>query len=188
MRISKLIGIGVLLAPLVLNALQTAPAAPGPGSHDKMVMHHEMGKWWKNSEVVQKLQLNSSQITKLDQTFLDHRLKLVDLHAEVEKQNLKLQSLLDADRIDDAQINAQAEQLLEARSRMEREFTLMTLDLRRVLSAQQWRQLQSIRAQRGPDRMFFHRSVPGPGAPGSPPPPGVSPGMPLAPPPPDDNL
>jgi Spy/CpxP family protein refolding chaperone len=151
-----------------------------------MMQHHEMGKWWKNSDVAQKLQLSNAQLTKLDRTFYDHRLKLIDLHAEVEKQNLKLQSLLDADRLDEAQINAQADQLLEARGRMEREFTLMTLDLRRVLSTAQWRQLQSIRAQRGADRMFFH--APGAGGPASPPPPGVAPGSPPPPQPDDNNL
>jgi hypothetical protein len=47
-----------------------------------------------------------------------------------------------------------------------REFTMMNLDLRKVLSLDQWRQLKSIRGQGGGpggDRIFFRKVLP-PGA------------------------
>lgn len=130
--------------------------------------HSEMGKWWQNSETVKKLQLNDSQIAQLDQIFLDHRLKLIDYGAEMEKQDLKLQTLLDADVPDEGQINTQVDQVLDARGKLEREATTMNLDLRKVLSLAQWRQLKSIRGSAGGfgDRVFFHKVVP-PGGPGA---------------------
>ncbi len=121
--------------------------------------HGEMGKWWQNSDTVKKLQLNESQIAQLDQIFLDHRLKLIDYGAEMEKQDLKLQTLLDADVPDEGQINNQVDQVLEARGKLEREATTMNLDLRKVLSLSQWRQLKSIRGPAGGfgDKIFFPR-------------------------------
>jgi Spy/CpxP family protein refolding chaperone len=147
-----------------------------------MMHHREMGKWWQDSETAKKLQLSENQITQLDQTFLDHRLKLIDYGADMAKQDLKLQALLDADVPNEGQINSQVDQVLAARGKLERENTMMNLDLRKVLSLEQWRQLKAIRAERGPggNTFFYKFSSGGPGGPGAPPlpplpPPGAGP-------------
>ena len=152
--------------------------APGPG---KMLIRHEMGKWWQNSDIVKKLQLNDGQIKQLNQIFFEHRLKLIDYEADTQKQDLKLQTLLDADQPDISQVGGQVDQVLAARGKLEREFTFMNLDLRKVLTLDQWRQLKTIREERGPENVFFYRKS-GPGGPGGP----LPPLPPLPPGPPDD--
>jgi hypothetical protein len=85
----------------------------------------------------------------------------------VEKQDLRLQTLLDADVPNDGQVEAQVDQVLAARGKLEREFTFMSLDLRRVLSLDQWRQLKSVRGEGGAfgDRIFYRKALlPGAGA------------------------
>jgi len=148
--------------------------------------HGEMGKWWQNSDTVKKLQLNDSQIAQLDQIFYDHRLKLIDYGAEMEKRDLKLQALLDADVPNEGEIGTQVDQVLEARGKLEREATTMNLDLRKVLSLAQWRQLKSIRGPEGGfgNKFFIQKGVPPPGEPDTmlPPPPGASMLPPLPPP------
>jgi hypothetical protein len=52
------------------------------------VYHGELGKWWQNSEIAKKLQLSEGQISQLDQIFYDHKVKLIDYGAEMEKQDL----------------------------------------------------------------------------------------------------
>ena len=121
----------------------------GPGTRTTFVYRGELGKWWQNSDIAKKLQLSDGQIGQLDQTFYDHKLKLIDYGADMEKQDLKLQALLDADVPNEGQVEAQVDQVLAARGKLEREFTLMNLDLRKVLSLDQWRQLKSIRGQDG---------------------------------------
>jgi hypothetical protein len=76
-----------------------------------------------------------------------------------------LQTLLDADVPNEGQVEGQVDQVLAARGKLEREFTIMNLDLRKVLSLDQWRQLRSIRGQGGAfgDKVFFHKVLP-PGA------------------------
>ena len=126
-----------------------------------MMQHREMGKWWKNSDVAKKLQLSEDQIGQLDQTFYDHRLKLIDFGAEMEKEDLKLQNLLDADVPNEGQVGAQVDQVLAARGKLEREYTMMNLDLRKVLSVDQWRQLKTIRNEReSGDHVFFYKKLP----------------------------
>src|SRR5258708_21445377 len=168
--------LAVLGVSATLNA-QTPPPEPGtPGTprtqktFDKRIVirggHGEMGKWWRDSEISKKLQLSDGQITQLDQIFYDHRVKLIDDGADMEKQDLKLQSLLDADQPDEGQIGSQVDLVLAARGKLERGYTFMNLDLRKVLSLDQWRQLKSIRgAEHDPENIiYFHKKLEGPGA------------------------
>ncbi len=133
-----------------------------------------MGKWWQNSDVAQKLQLSNQQIAQLDQIFLEHRLKLIDEQAQMEKQDLKLQSLLDQDNPGDKEVSSQVDQALAARGQLEREFTLMHLALRKVLSVEQWRTLKGLHADREPGGRHTGRgAAPGPASPAPPPGPGI---------------
>jgi len=176
----------LLLFPLsVLAQTRTAPPSAGvatAGARTTFVYRGELGKWWQNSDVAKKLQLSDGQISQLDQTFYDHKLKLIDYGADMEKQDLKLQNLLDADQPDESQVSAQVDQVLAARGKLEREFTMMNLNLRKQLSLEQWRQLKTMRgAGAGPGDHFFMRFKQkgiGPGEPESmpvppPPPPGL---------------
>ena len=176
MKLSNLCYVFVFLFSLSAVAQSRPQTAPAQNQvfvrqeAGKMVIRTEMGKWWKDSNVAKKLQLNEGQIAQLDQTFFDHKMKLVDYGAEMEKEDLKLQNLLDADVPNEGQVGSQVDQVLAARGKLEREYTMMNLDLRKVLSVEQWRQLKSIRAEQGgPDEhFFFHKKLPpagpGPGA------------------------
>jgi len=195
MRIRFLGAIALLLFPICMAAqsrptttvtTSTATAA-GPGM--SIMYHRELGKWWQNSDIAKKLQLSDDQIGQLDQTFYDHKVKLIDYGAEMEKQDLKLQTLLDADVPNEGQVEAQVDQVLAARGHLEREYTLMNLDLRKVLSLDQWRQLKSIRGQNGGfgDKVFFRKVLPpGAGPVTAPLPPGALPMLPPLPPGPDE--
>jgi Spy/CpxP family protein refolding chaperone len=191
-----------LLASLLLGSVslaaqtQTATKVVStPGSRVTMVYRGELGKWWQNSDIAKKLQLSDGQIAQLDQTFYDHKVKLIDYGADMEKQDLKLQTLLDADVPNEGQVEAQVNQVLEARGKLEREFTMMNLDLRKVLSLDQWRQLKSIQGQGvggiagGGDRVFFRKVLPPGGGPGfSIQTDGAAPLPPLPPAPPPDDM
>jgi len=184
----------MLLFPLSMPAqVRTAPPSAGVATartRATFVYRGELGKWWQNSEVARKLQLSDGQISQLDQTFYDHKLKLIDYGAEMEKQDLKLQTLLDADVPNEGQVEAQVDQVLGARGKLEREFTMMNLDLRKVLSLDQWRQLKSIQGQGGSpggDRIFFRKVLPPGAAPSTASlPPDAIPLPPLPPPPGDE--
>src|SRR5690242_2803282 len=108
---TKLAMVAVLLASMMVLAQDTAPAppakrvrtggqesgmtavAPGPGKQ-VMIYRHELGAWWKDSKVAEKLGLSDNQIRQLEDAFYQHRLKLVDFGAEMEKADMKLQQML----------------------------------------------------------------------------------------------
>jgi Spy/CpxP family protein refolding chaperone len=135
------------------------------------------GAWWKDSEAVKTLGLSEGQVGQIEQTFLAHRLRLVDLRADLEKQELNLQPLLDVDRPDEAIVSTQIDLITAARGRLEKEHASMLLAIRRVLSAEQWKRLQALQQE---------RAKAGHGGPPMAPPggPGFAPGRQSAPPPP----
>jgi Spy/CpxP family protein refolding chaperone len=152
--------------PAAPEAAVEMGGTPAP-DHVKIIYRNEFGTWWKRSEVVKKLQLSDDQISHLDEVFSEHRTKLKQHTAEMATQDQKLQTLLDADVPNEGQINVQVDHVLAARGKLEREFTMMNLDLRKVLSLEQWRALKSMRGEHGAfgDRVFFQKFVgPGPGA------------------------
>ena len=195
MKIHKLCYPFVCLLSASALAQSPPPGAPfqkqvfvAPGAA-RVMIRSEMGEWWKDSNIAKKLQLSDGQVTQLDQTFYDHKVKLIDYGAAMEKEDLNLQKLLDADVPNEGLVETQVDQVLAARGKLEREYTMMNLDLRKVLSIEQWRRLKSIREERGgPSDHFFYKKLP----PGSPPPgPGaeLSPALPpLAPSAPEDRF
>ena len=168
------LGIALLMLVSAFGGAQTAPPPPGPGGPDGpggpqkrvMIQKREMGAWWKNSNVAQKLNLTDSQIKQLEDAFYQHRLKLVDIGAAMEKADMKLQQMLDADTVDESAVNAQVDQVLAARGQMEREFTAMNLNFRKILTLDQWKQLRAMHGG-NQDRIFFkHMGPPGSDGPG----------------------
>jgi tetratricopeptide (TPR) repeat protein len=105
-----------------------------------------LGAWWKNSEIVSKLQLSEEQVKKISQTFLDHRLKLIDLRADLDKQELRLQPLMDIDQPDAGKVGAQIDLITAARGRLEKENAMMMLAIRSELTVEQWKKLKSLQA------------------------------------------
>jgi Spy/CpxP family protein refolding chaperone len=101
-------------------------------------------QWWKNSDTVSKLNLSDTQVSQLDQTFNQHKANLKNEMSTMRQADMNLRTLLDQDNPDQAQVTAAANQVLAARANLERETTLMILDFRKILNAQQWKQLREM--------------------------------------------
>lgn len=168
----------LLLCPVLALAQASTPPPPQPGGAPRAPMPpRELGAWWKNSEIVAQLQLSDAQIKQIEDTFLEHRLKLIDLHADVERQEAKLQPLVEADQPDEAKVSAQVELLVAARGKLEKANIMMMLAIRKQLTVEQWKKLQAIQQQH---EQMRRRGFGGPeGRPGTPRPP-EAPGAPEA--------
>ena len=128
-----------------------------------MMMH---GKWWRDADTVKQVGISDAQASQIEQVFVEHRMKLIDWMADLQKQELKLETYLDADQPDEGQVSNQVDQVVAARGKLEKENALMMLDMRRVLTPDQWKKLQSIRGDMAAGGVFFHRFVGPAGAPG----------------------
>jgi Spy/CpxP family protein refolding chaperone len=173
--------VSALWAGPAVALAQPPPLPPGPPGPP------DLGRWWKSSEVVSALGLSAAQVKQIEQAFLEHRLKLIDLRADLERQETRLQPLIEADQPDEAQVSAQIDQVTAARGRLEKANAMMMLAVRKVLTVDQWRKLESIRhereAMRAPRPPLPPQAAPPgvPAAPAQPAPPGRPPRTPRPP-------
>ena len=125
--------------------------APAP-QRGRGPMQGGMGRWWKNPQMVEKLGLTVDQQKKMDDIFQQHRLKLIEVTAAVEREEVILEPMMAADQPDEAKIVAQIDKVAQARAELEKANARMLLGIRRILTPDQWKKLQAEapRAGRGP--------------------------------------
>ena len=151
----------IVLSAAAACAQDAQPPRGGDGpEHRMMRMAPPPFDWWRNSEVAQKLNLTDQQKQQLEQAFTQAKLQLVDLKSAVEKEEIKLQALMNADPLNEGLVLAQIENVQGARAKLGKNFALMALNFRKILTVDQWKLLQQQ------DIMRFHRRrEEGPGMP-----------------------
>jgi len=124
------------------------------------------GIWWHNPDLIQKLTLTPDQQKRMDDILQQSRLQLIDLRANVEKQELLLEPMLAANPPDTNKVLAQIDHIAQARAELEKANAKMLLAIRNVLTPDQWTKLQT--EERDNRRMRMRRGdMPGgPGGPG----------------------
>ena len=126
---------------------------------------HE-GMWWKNPRVVENLSLTPDQVKRMDGIFQESRLHLIDLHANVQKQEVMLEPLLSANPLDTAKAQAQIDKVADARAELEKANARMLLGIRAVLTPDQWTKLHERRGPGGPGARGPQGEPGGTGGPG----------------------
>jgi hypothetical protein len=108
------------------------------------------GKWWRQPPIIRQLGLSTDQQARLDAVFRGAANDLIDLKAEVDKRTIELRGELDQSQLSRSQIQRIAERLNEARSRLfSRELTML-VDMRAVLSDEQWSRMRNSLDVMGP--------------------------------------
>lgn len=156
-----------LLAPGFAFAQSFDGPPPGPGGPDpaqgpgmqgppmERAFHVEhFGRWWDNPQMAQQLNITDQQKKQMDDIFLQHRLKLIDLHASLEKQETLLQPMIEADQPDEAKILSQIDAVAQARAELEKANARMLFDIRKTLTPDQWQKLKTMREEHHRDKMM----------------------------------
>jgi Spy/CpxP family protein refolding chaperone len=92
--------------------------------------------------MAQKLGLTADQQKKMDEIFQQHRLKLIDLNASLQKEEAILEPLVESDQPEESKIVTQIDRVAQARAELEKANARMLLGIRRVLNPDQWKKLQ----------------------------------------------
>jgi protein CpxP len=128
----------------------------GPGSMNRPPMERAFGPmgagargWWNNPRMIERLKLTDDQRKAMDGILLQHREKLIDLRANLEKAELALQPLMGADTPNDSAITAQIDKVVQSRADLERANARFLLAIREKLTADQWKQIQTTQQDRG---------------------------------------
>ena len=138
-------------APGDARMIQDSAAASQISGRGRGEMHQLLppGRWWKNAEVAKTIGLNDGQVQKIEQIFQDSRMKLVDIHANLQKEEIKLEPLLEADNPDESAVLGAIDRIAAARAALEKANAQMAFAIRRVLTPEQWKNLRSLRPRQG---------------------------------------
>lgn len=153
LRIVRLVlaGAGMLIAGGWVCAQGPGGPGMGPGfgqHRPPMERSFGFGQFWNNPKVVTQLTLTDDQRKAMDGILQDHRLKLIDLQATLQKAELALGPLMKADAPDRAAIEAQIDRVVSARGELEKANARFLLDIRMQLKPDQWKQLQTLHQNR----------------------------------------
>lgn len=122
----------LLCAAAVLTLAMSVSAAPLPP-----------GKWWRRPEFATNLQLTNDQQVRLDMIFRMAANDLIDLRADAEKTSIAIRSELDQEQINRENLRKLAAKLSETQGKLFDKELMMLLDMRSVLSNDQWGRLRS---------------------------------------------
>jgi len=105
------------------------------------------GKWWKRPAVVETLRITAEQQQRLEEVFSKNRRAFVDLKADVDRRTIDLEDLLAARDVDPKKVGAASEALEQARARLGKARTMMVVEMRGILTAEQWATIVDRRDQ-----------------------------------------
>jgi protein CpxP len=164
----------------VAGIFMTAPgclaqaAGGGPGMRQGLAGHrppferafrfHGMaGRFWDNPRIAAALKLTPDQQKAMDNILFQHREKLIDLQANLQKAELDMEPLMNADEPNQAAIEAQINKVVAARGALEKANANFLLALRMKLTPDQWKEIKNFRAEGGMHQMQRHWGPDGPG-------------------------
>jgi Spy/CpxP family protein refolding chaperone len=140
-------------------AIAQGPGGPDGGDHgmgrppmERTFHDGQFGRWWDNPRISTAIGLTDDEKKKMDDIFQQHRLNLIDLHAALEKQEVMMRPLIEADQPDEAETLAQIDKVAQARAELEKANARMLFDIRKTLTQDQWQKLKALHAQHHGDQ------------------------------------
>ena len=163
---------------------EMGPGAGGPGfgmhrppMEEALGLRGAHGRWWNDPALIEKLKLTDEQRKAMDEILLNHREKLIDMRAAVDRAELEMEPLIGDDQPNEARILAQIDKVAQARAELEKANARFLLAIRGKLSPDQWKELKAARADRMQRRGWQGgQRERGPGRNDGPPPPQAGPG------------
>jgi Spy/CpxP family protein refolding chaperone len=119
------------------------------------------GRWWENPRFVGHIGLSDEQQTQIREIVFAYARRMIDLKADVDKAGLDLASTVDQQDFDPAPVRAAYAVFQTARHKLENERFEMLLEVRQILTYEQWRKIEEIKQRVKQNRAEQRR--PGPG-------------------------
>jgi Spy/CpxP family protein refolding chaperone len=99
---------------------------------------------WRDRGLVSQLNLTPVQVKQMEDIFRQHRLRLIDLNAVLEKEEVRLEPMVAAETLDESKLIAQIDRVAQARAELEKSRGRMLVGIRKVLEPEQWRKLSEM--------------------------------------------
>jgi Spy/CpxP family protein refolding chaperone len=163
--------VGIFCLAMLLAATGMAQTPPDPQQGhmsmrtgmpgmDMSIPHALMGNWWRDPTVINELHLTEAQRNQLEQASVNLKLALIGAGANGATALVKAESALNSEQVDQAAYTQQVNALADAAARLVKDVGGSMLDMRKILTPDQWQKLQAMRGhgemmmrERGPRPM-----------------------------------
>ena len=126
-----------------------ARKVPSPNPNGPLI---NGGAWWTNTTVVAQLALTEDQKSKIGRAFENHSRNIMNSSGVLEKEEMQLARLLEAESIDHVAVLNQTNRVIQSRGEVDRETAAMTLEMHEQLTRAQWMKLQAMQTYLDPGR------------------------------------
>jgi Spy/CpxP family protein refolding chaperone len=126
---------------LSVSASVLALALLGSGAARAQLPEGAIGKWWKRPRVVETLHLTPEQQERLEAIFAKNRRSFIDLKADIEKRQVDLEELMARKDSEPKKVSSAVDAFEQAKLRLRKAHAMMVLDMRDILTSDQWRAL-----------------------------------------------
>ena len=128
------------------------------------------GRWWHIPRIADELKLSDAQKSGLDSLFVSNRVRIIDLKAKMEKEQVKLEGFLEKQDLDKAAVMKQYDRVEKARAALARERFDYLLEVRKIIGYSRFEQLKMLFRQERMNRRIrggknMHGNMPGRRAP-----------------------
>jgi Spy/CpxP family protein refolding chaperone len=125
---SKRMLIGMLVCSTVIfGVVQAHSADMGPG------------RWWRSPELAKGLGLTDKEMQTMDDMFARNRNALIDMRSDIEKEQLKLEDILEKDPVNESAAQAQFKRVEERREKLAFERFKYVLEVRKTLGPERFK-------------------------------------------------
>lgn len=105
-------------------------------------------KWWYNDRFAARLHLTADQKHKLDELFSRHRLEFIDLRSKVDKTAVRLEQAMDSKNFSEERARQRLADARRAKDRLDKARMEYLLEVRGILSQEQFMKLKKITEER----------------------------------------
>ncbi len=103
------------------------------------------GRWWEDQRVVSRIGLTEEQQGQIREVVFERARRMIDLKADVDKAGLDLAGTVDQREFDPVPVRAAYAVFQTARQNLENERFEMLLEIRLVLTYEQWQKIEEIK-------------------------------------------
>jgi Spy/CpxP family protein refolding chaperone len=105
-------------------------------------------KWWHNDRFAARLDLTADQKHKLDDLFARHQLEFIDLRTEVDKTAVRLEQAMESKNFSEERARKRLVDAQRAKDRLDKVRMEYLLEVRGILSQEQFMKLKKITEER----------------------------------------
>lgn len=126
----------------LLIAIVVFAAAP-PVSGNELEL--PPGRWWEDQRLVERIALSTEQQQQIRGLVYERAREMIGLKADVDRAGLDLADSVNSHHFDEQAVRAAFAAFQTARGKLENERFEMVLEVRQVLTDEQWQKLQELK-------------------------------------------